>query len=55
MRRWPLPLQPRFIMYTIVLLITAILLFEYIFEFTSFYVAMPLLVFGVWRSPAPST
>ena len=36
MRRWPLPLQPRFIVYTIVLLITAILLFEYIFEFTSF-------------------
>ncbi len=38
MRKWPLPLQPRFIAYTIVLVITAILLFEYIFEFTSFYV-----------------
>ena len=47
MRRWPLPLQPRFIVYTMVLLITAILLFEYIFEFTSFYVAIPLLLFGM--------
>jgi hypothetical protein len=28
-------------------LITAILLFEYIFEFTSFYVGIPLLLFGV--------
>jgi glutamate synthase domain-containing protein 2 len=47
MRRWPLPLQPRFIVYTIVLVITAILLFEYIFEFTSFFVGIPLLLFGV--------
>ena len=47
MRKWPLPLQPRFIVYTMVLVITAILLFEYIFEFTSFYVGIPLLLFGV--------
>src|SRR6516165_220918 len=47
MRRWPLPLQPRFIVYTVVLVITAILLFEYIFEFTSFLVGIPLLVFGI--------
>jgi glutamate synthase domain-containing protein 2 len=47
MRRWPLPLQPRFIAYTIVLVITAILLFEYIFEFTSFYVGIPLLLFSI--------
>jgi glutamate synthase domain-containing protein 2 len=47
MRRWPLPLQPRFITYTIVLLISAILLFEYIFEFTSFYVGIPLLLFSI--------
>src|SRR6516165_11511170 len=46
MRKWPLPLQPRFIVYTIVLVITAILLFEYIFEFTSFYVGIPLLLFS---------
>ena len=46
MRKWPLPLQPRFIAYTIVLVITAILLFEYIFEFTSFYVGIPLLLFS---------
>ena len=47
MRRWPLPLQPRFIVYTIVLVITAILLFEYTFEFTSFSVGIPLLLFAV--------
>ena len=47
MRKWPLPLQPRFIAYTIVLVITAILLFEYIVEFTSFYVGIPLLLFSI--------
>lgn len=45
MRKWPLPLQPRFIVYTMVLLITALLLFEYIFEFTSLFVGAPLVLF----------
>jgi hypothetical protein len=51
MRRWPLPLQPRFIVYTIVLVLTAILLFEYIFECTSFYVGIPLLLFRMQIYP----
>jgi len=46
MHALPLPLQPRFIVYTAVLLITALLLFAYIFESTSFYVAIPLFLFG---------
>jgi glutamate synthase domain-containing protein 2 len=45
MRRLPLPFQPRFIVYTLVLLITALLLFEYFFELTSFFVGVPLVVF----------
>jgi glutamate synthase domain-containing protein 2 len=45
MRTLLLPWQPRFIIYTIVLLITAALLFEYIFEFTSFLVGLPLALF----------
>ncbi len=45
MRTLPLPLQPRFIAYTIVLFITALLLFEYFFEFTSLFVGVPLVLF----------
>ncbi len=45
MRNLPLPLQPRFVVYTIVLLTTAFLLFEYIFEFTSLFVGVPLVLF----------
>jgi glutamate synthase domain-containing protein 2 len=45
MRTLLLPLQARFIVYTAVLLITAILLFEYIFAFRSLYVGLPLVLF----------
>ncbi len=45
MRSLPLPLQPRFVVYTIVLLITALLLFEYFFQFTSLFVGAPLVLF----------
>jgi glutamate synthase domain-containing protein 2 len=40
-----LPFQARFIVYTCVLMITAFLLYEYIFEFTSLYVGLPLVLF----------
>jgi glutamate synthase domain-containing protein 2 len=46
MRSLPLPLQPRYIAYTAVLVITAALLYEFVFAFTSVYVALPLLLFG---------
>src|SRR3984957_12874158 len=40
------PFQPRFIVYTAVLLITAILLYEFIFQPTSFYLGIPLVLFA---------
>jgi hypothetical protein len=46
MRSWPLPLQPRFIAYTAVLLITAFLLLEYLLVSRAFYVAVPLVLFA---------
>jgi glutamate synthase domain-containing protein 2 len=45
MRSWPLPFQPRFIAYTTVLTITAVLLLEYLFVSSAFYVAIPLVLF----------
>ena len=41
-----LPLSARFIVYTFVLLITAILLFEFLFWWLSVYVAIPLGLFA---------
>jgi hypothetical protein len=41
-----LPLSARFIIYTFVLLITAILLFEFLFWWSSVYVAIPLALFA---------
>ena len=41
-----LPLSARFIVYTFVLLITAILLFELLFWWSSVYVAIPLALFA---------
>jgi glutamate synthase domain-containing protein 2 len=46
MRSWPLPLQPRFVLYTAVVLIAAILLLEYVLVSRSLYVALPLLLFA---------
>jgi glutamate synthase domain-containing protein 2 len=46
MRSWPLPLQPRFIAYTAVMTITAVLLFEYLFVSNAFYVAIALALFA---------
>jgi glutamate synthase domain-containing protein 2 len=46
MRMLLLPLKARFIAYTFVLLITAILLFEFLFWRSSFYVAIPLALFA---------
>jgi glutamate synthase domain-containing protein 2 len=46
MRSWPLPLQPRFIVYTAVILITAFLLLEYLLVSSAFYVALPLVLFA---------
>jgi glutamate synthase domain-containing protein 2 len=46
MRSWPLPLQPRFIAYTAALLITAILLFDFLDGYPWVYVAVPLILFA---------
>lgn len=46
MRSWPLPLQPRFIVYTAVVLITAVLLLEYLLVSSALYVALPLVLFA---------
>jgi glutamate synthase domain-containing protein 2 len=46
MRSLPLPFQPRFVVYTSVLLITAVLLVEYLFFSRSFDVAVPLILFA---------
>jgi glutamate synthase domain-containing protein 2 len=46
MRSWPLPLQPRFIVYTAVVIITAILLVEF-FWWPSIYIALPPAVFAL--------
>jgi glutamate synthase domain-containing protein 2 len=46
MRSLPLPFQPRFIAYTAVLVVTAALLLECVFDFTSAYLAIPLVLFG---------
>jgi glutamate synthase domain-containing protein 2 len=46
MRSWPLPFQPRFIAYTAVMAITAVLLFEYLFVSNAFYVAVALVLFA---------
>src|SRR6202790_4476218 len=40
-----LPLKPRFIIYTSVLLITALLLFEFLHGFTSPFIEIPLVLF----------
>src|SRR5580698_6761781 len=45
MRSLLLPLQPRFIVYTAVLLVTAVLLYEVLIGFTSPIVEIPLVVF----------
>jgi len=45
MRSLLLPLQPRFIVYTAVLLVTALLLYEVLIGFTSPVVEIPLVVF----------
>jgi glutamate synthase domain-containing protein 2 len=45
MRSLLLPLQPRFIVYTVVLLVTALLLYEVLIGFTSPIVEVPLVVF----------
>jgi glutamate synthase domain-containing protein 2 len=45
MRSLLLPLQPRFIVYTAVLLVTALLLYEVLIGFTSPIVEIPLVVF----------
>jgi glutamate synthase domain-containing protein 2 len=41
-----LPLRARFIAYTLVLLITVTLLFEFLFWWSSFYLAIPLALFA---------
>jgi glutamate synthase domain-containing protein 2 len=46
MHSWPLPLQPRFIVYTAVLLITLILLLDEVYWFPSPYVVIVLVLFG---------
>jgi glutamate synthase domain-containing protein 2 len=46
MRTLLLPLQPRFIVFTTILLITAILLLDELFWFPSAFVVVPLLLFG---------
>jgi len=46
MRSWPLPFQPRFIVYTAVLLITATLLLVYLFVSAEFYVTITLVLFA---------
>jgi glutamate synthase domain-containing protein 2 len=46
MRSLPLPFQPRFIVYTAVLVITAILLAEVLYGMTTFFVTIPLVLFG---------
>jgi glutamate synthase domain-containing protein 2 len=46
MRSLPLPFQPRFIVYTAVLLITAILLIEFLIGYTTFFVVIPLVLFA---------
>jgi glutamate synthase domain-containing protein 2 len=46
MRSLPLPFQPRFIVYTAVLLITAILLIELFVGYTTWFVEVPLVLFG---------
>ncbi len=46
MRSLPLPLQPRFIVYTTVLVVTAILLAELLAGNTSFFVTIPLVLFA---------
>jgi hypothetical protein len=46
MRSLPLPFQPRFIVYTAVLLITAILLIEFLIGYTTFFVVVPLILFA---------
>ena len=48
-----LPFQPRFIVYTAVLLLTAILALELYLD-SSVYLAIPLLCSDRWRSSAPS-
>jgi glutamate synthase domain-containing protein 2 len=45
MRSLPLPFQPRFIVYTGVLLITAALLIEFLIGYTSLFVVIPLILF----------
>src|SRR6516162_5698541 len=45
MRSWPLPLQPRFIVFTAVVLATATLTVTFFFS-PSIYIAIPLVVFG---------
>ena len=45
MRSWPLPLQPRFIVYTAVVIVTAVLLVEF-FWWPSIYIAVPLALFA---------
>jgi glutamate synthase domain-containing protein 2 len=46
MRSWPLPFQPRFFVYSAVVLITAILLIVLLAGTTSFFVTIPLVVFA---------
>jgi glutamate synthase domain-containing protein 2 len=46
MRSWPLPFQPRFIAYTAVLVIIAVLPVGYFFVSSAFYVAIPLALFA---------
>jgi glutamate synthase domain-containing protein 2 len=46
MRSWPLPFQPRFFVYSAVLLVTAILLIVLLAGTTSFFVTIPLAVFA---------
>ena len=46
MRSLPLPFQPRFIVYTAVLLITAALLIELLIGYTSLFVIIPLILFA---------
>src|SRR5271155_529423 len=47
MHTWPLPLQPRFIIYTLVVLIAAALALEFVFGFRSLLIDIPLVVFIV--------
>ena len=46
MRSLPLPFQPRFIVYTAVLMITAVLLTEFLIGSTSLFVVVPLVLFA---------